>query len=146
MQVINSNRRHVVTWQDMAPDGYEPYHPLDKDMLYKEPYSIDVETGYIPDGSEVKIKLGFSRPMNRKQIEVAANGIECIYAGENVIKGDNGSGEVTEGAYTDGEVYMYEFICPQSCFFGNIVNVSVISDRVLPVTVKYCEIDVNQSK
>ena len=145
-EVINSNRRHVVTWQDMTPDGYEPYHPLDKDMLYKEPYSIDVETGYIPDGSEVKIKLGFSRPMNRKQIEVVANGIECIYAGETEIKGDNGSGEATEGAYTDGEVYMYEFVCPQSCFFGNTVNVSAVSNRVLPVTVKYCEIDVNKSK
>ena len=145
-EVINSNRRHVVTWQDMAPDGYEPYHPLDKDMLYKEPYNIDVETGYIPDGGEVKIKLGFSRTMNRRQIEVIANGIECIYAGETVINGDNGSGEVTEGAYTDGEVYMYEFICPQSYLFGNTVNVSLISNRVLPVTVKYCEIDVNQSK
>lgn len=145
-EVIKSNRRHVVTWQDMAPDGYEPYHPLDKDMLYQEPYGIDVETGYIPDGSEVKIKLGFSRPMSKKQIAVTANGTDCIYAGETVIKGDNGSGEATEGAYTDGEVYMYEFICPQSSFIGNILNVSVISNRVLPVTVKYCEIDVNQSK
>ncbi len=145
-EVINSSRRHIVTWQDMVPDGYEPYHPLDTDILYKKPFNLNVETGFIPEGSKVKIKLGFNRKMNKKQIEVSANGIECNYAGGTVIKGDNGGGDETEKAYSEGEVYFYEFLCPQNRFPGNIVSVTAQSNRVLPVTVKYCEIDINQDK
>lgn len=140
-EVINSNRRHIVTWQDMAPDGYEPYHPLDKDIFYNKPYTIDVEIGYVPEGSNATIKLGFGKKLNEKQVEISANGMKCELVGETEISGYG----VDEGAYTEGEVYFYEFTCPQSCFEDNIVRVSITSKKVLPVTVRYCEIDINQN-
>lgn len=134
-EVYNSSRRHVVTWQDITPYGCEPYQPLDKVILFRQPYSVDVETGFVPDGRTIKLILGFDKEIDGEKLSVTVNGKECLFAG-GLAKNN------MESVYTDENTFTYVFSVESSAVKNNIQTVQVTSETLHPVTIKYCEMDI----
>ena len=141
-EVINSSRRHVVTYQDMAPSGYEIYHPLGKNLFCHRHYQLPIETGVIPEGSKVKLILGFADEIKADKITVTCGGKECAFVGETEITGG------TENDLGGGLPYMpdgtktYEFSVDISNFVSNVQQVEITNLGVLPIKLDYAEFDV----
>ena len=62
-EILKHPRRHVVTYQDTCPDGWEPYDPLPLKVKAGTAATLPVETGCIPDGAGVTVLLGFSQEL-----------------------------------------------------------------------------------
>lgn len=71
--ILASPRRHIVMYQDIAPEGCESYRPLPMAVSGEEK-KLTVYTGEIPEEKEAKLILGFSEgtPTNT---HITVNGI-----------------------------------------------------------------------
>lgn len=141
-EVINSSRRHVVTYQDIAPAGYEPYHPLGKNLLFRQVYSLPVETGLIHENSTVKLILGFDREVKADKISVTFNGKECAFVGEAEVAGEAEKGLGGGLPYMPDGTKVYEFSVKTSDFPANVQQVEITNLAFTPVKLDYAEIAV----
>lgn len=141
-EVIKSNRRHVVTYQDIAPERYEPYHPLGKNLLFRQAYLLPVETGYIPEGSKAKLILGFDKEISADKISVTLNGKACTLVGETKVTGEAESGLGGGLPYMPDGTKVYEFSVDTSGFSANVQQVEITNQSILPVKLDYAEINI----
>ena len=141
-EVINSSRRHVVTYQDMAPEGYEPYHPLGENLVFRKAFTLPIETGVIPEGSTVKLILGFDKEIQPDKISVTLGGKTCTFVGEAAVTGMAESGLGGGLSYMPDGTRTYEFSADISDFSANIRQVKITNLAVMPVKLDYAEIDV----
>lgn len=141
-EVINSSRRHVVTYQDMAPEGYEPYHPLGKNLFCRRTYPLPVETGVIPEGSKVKLILGFDKEIDPDKITVTCGGEACAFVGETEVAGGEESNLGGGLPYMPDGTKVYEFSATVNDFAANVRQVEITNLGVMPVKLDYAEFDV----
>lgn len=141
-EVINSSRRHVVTYQDMAPEDYEPYHPLGKSLLFRKPYSLPVETGVIPEDSKVKLILGFDKEIDPDKITVMCGGEVCAFVGEAEVAGGEESDLGGGLPYMPDGTRVYEFSVTVNDRSTNVRQVEITNLGVMPVKLDYAEFDV----
>lgn len=141
-EVLNSSRRHVVTYQDMAPEGYEPYHPLGKTLFCRRTYPLPVETGVIPEGSKVKLLLGFDKEIGADRISVTCDGEACAFVGETEVAGGEESNLGGGLPYMPDGTKVYEFSVTVSDGAANVRQLEITNLGVIPVRLDYAEIDV----
>ena len=87
--IFNSNRRHVVTYQDFTPtkkgvfkhnilypnvlpEGFNVYKPFPMEILSGNEKEISVPVGYVPNGKKANIIVGLTKG-NIKDIEIIVN-------------------------------------------------------------------------
>jgi len=69
-------RRHMVMYQDIVPEGYQPYKPLPITVENGAAASVRVPTGPIPDGKRVLLILTFAQG-GPDTTSVEVNGTSC---------------------------------------------------------------------
>jgi hypothetical protein len=123
----NAARRHVVTFQDIAPEGVEKYRPLPMKITKAKPQSLLVHTGGIA-AETLTIYLG----ANTDKLRVSLNGKPCEPLGKAELP--ENAGYLREKT----EVYAWRAAGP---FPGGAQSVTIYSDA--PRIVTYAEIDVD---
>ena len=141
-EILKHPRRHVVTYQDTCPDGWEPYDPLPLKVKAGGTAALAVETGYIPDGAKVSVYLGLDQELDDPASLTVA-------VGENLLRND-GPSEVYGRAESDGsdvaqgycreDCFIYRFSLDGAAGLPNLLRLTVTNSGKT-VSVTYAEID-----
>ncbi|MBQ6163293.1 MAG: hypothetical protein IJK23_02330 [Clostridia bacterium] len=139
-KVLTLPRRHIVTWQDMTPEGWEPYAPLPLKVRWNRTAALDVETGYIPEGAAVTVYLGFDSALaDADSIALTVNGRPCDPAGKvddlSRFVGENDSG------YCRWDCTIYRYELTDASRLPNLLTLA-LANSGKTVNVLYCEVDV----
>ena len=141
-QILTLPRRHIVTWQDTAPKGWEPYRPLPLKLKRGKTAALAVETGYIPDGSAVCIYIGVNQPLDGEQLLLTADGRACGFGGKSEISGwSETTGGPVPGGYCEDGTYIYKYTLADTVKLPNLIGLS-LANKGAAVTLTYAEIDV----
>lgn len=141
-EAINSNRRHIVTYQDLVPDAYEPYKPLPIEVNKKKDKCLDIETGLIPNNKIITVKIGLKSKITEK-FHIKLNNSSLEFVGETIIYGSSGGDLITENAYAPEDSFIYEFKSTTNVFKSNIQKLTFENKDRSKAFVQYIEIDVN---
>ena len=124
-------RRHIVTFQDIAPQGVERFRPLPVKVTKAKPQSLLVHTGPVEAGS-LTIYLGVSPGTNAEKLRVRLNGKPCEPLGKSELP------EEANYLREPADIYAWRAAGP---FPGGTQSVAIASDGAA-VTVSYAEIDI----
>ncbi len=141
-EILKHPRRHVVTYQDTVPEGWEPYDPLPLKLRAGKPGTVAVETGYIPDGARVDVYVGLDRPLAEDELlTLTLNGGKCAFEGEAEVYGrsENGGADVPQG-YCRTDCFIYRFSAGNAAGLPNLQTLTFTGDRRVKVT--YLELGV----
>ena len=144
-EILKHSRRHVVTYQDTVPDGWEPYDPLPLKLKKNEPGTLEIETGAIPDGAAVTVVLGFEKALSDEAaLTVKANGVLCEAKGKTEANGraEAGGGDVPGGYCRAENAVFYAFTVPADAKLTNLLTLELTAGGGAPKVV-YAEADVN---
>ena len=142
-KVFTLPRRHVVTWQDTAPEGWEPYRPLPLKVRRGGSATLLIQTGLIPDGSKVSFLIGTKGPIEDGQLKLSVNGRECAFDGETVLMGFSESSiSPVEGGYCEDGTYIYRFTLADASGLPDLLALT-FENTEKTVKVTYAEADVD---
>lgn len=139
--VLNSNRRHIVTYQDTTPKDYEPYSPLPIKLKFNKKVSLDIETGLIPENRKVAVIIGTDSKKISK-FRVNLNNSELSYVGETKIHGSSGGDLTTEDAYAPVGTNLYLFECSLTKFENNVQKLGFVSTHLFAKHITYIELSI----
>ncbi len=133
-------RRHVVTYQDLAPMGCTAWNPLGSTFTGQQEFSV--LTGCVPEGAKATLILGIDpKQSDLENAEVFVNGFPCK---DFTPVTTYGHSEVTyklvENGYLEKDVETYGAKIPCKLPM-NRQNVTIISDK--PFTLRYLEIRID---
>ena len=141
-QLLSLPRRHVVTWQDTAPKGWEPYRPLPLKVKKSKTAALAVETGYIPEGSAVCVYVGTEKPLKDGQLSLTAEGRACTFDGASEIFGlSEATGGPVSGGYCEDGTHIYKFTLSDTKNLPNLIGLA-FSSASGTVKLTYVEIAV----
>jgi|GEM_PF-380823 len=143
-EILKYPRRHVVTYQDTCPEGWEPFKPLPLKVKAGDSAEIKIETGYIPENSEVHIYLGFdSDYQDLSPVAVSVNGISIAegVAAEVYGRSEVNGSDVLNG-YCDGDPHVYEFDLSDTKDLPNLLTVSIKNSSGKTFNIIYAEVSV----
>ena len=127
---LNASRRHVVTYQDISPDGYGPYKPLPLKVTAYNTQTLKVETGYISAVAGVTVIVGTKTPDKIKNITLKANGVLCVKAQD---------GPPADHTYADEDVILFRYTIENNDL-TNLQKLSFENTGILTVQIDYVEI------
>lgn len=141
---LNSYRRHVMTYQDIAPEGGDRYEPLPVASLKNHAATLSQKTGFIPEGATVRVYVGFTGKVKSSQITVTNDGSACSYGGEASLPSQS---EITtappiENGYLPKGSHLYAFTVQNPDKVGDVSYVTVQNNGVLPLIITYLEIEI----
>lgn len=142
--VYSSTRRHVMTYQDIAPEGQPRYQPLPAAALKNKPATLRQKTGFIPAGATVNVYIGFVNKVSSSRVTVKTNDIPCVYEGEGIIYADSEVGhaeDIPYGYLPEGS-NLYRFTVSDTSSLGNVLYVTVENNRSIPLVITYLEIEI----
>lgn len=140
--VFTLPRRHIVTWQDTVPAGWEPYKPLPLKVKKNSTAQLLVGTGYIPEGQSVSLLIGTKAPLQEGQLSLAVNGRACAAPCEAELIGySEASVAPVPGGYCEDGTYIYRCSLPDASGLPNLLTLAFTANGK-PVTVSYVEVDV----
>ena len=144
---LESHRRHVMTFQDIAPEGAERYVPLPVAALKNNAATLSQKTGTIPNGATVRVYLGFYGNDPPDKATVSVNGSSCSFDGEAVLpsENENGSEPIPNGYLPKGS-HLYAFVVDDPEKVGDVSYVTVQNDSVMPLFVTYLEVEIIPQK
>ncbi len=143
LTAADSYRRHVMTFQDVVPEGATGYRPLPVASLKSNPATLSQKTGYIPSGATIRVYIGFARKIDKKKVTVTVNGSGCDYNGEACLysENENGTGPIKNGYLPQGS-YLYSFTVSDPAKVGNVSYVTVKNDKITPLIITYLEVEI----
>jgi len=131
--LAGAQRRHVVTFQDIAPQGLEPFRPLPMKITKTKPRSLLVHTGSFEAG-ELTIYLGVAPGTKAEKLSIYLNGKLCEPLGKTDLPEQDTADYLREAA----DIYAWRARGP---FPGGAQSVMVYSGAGA-ATVSYAEIDI----
>ncbi len=140
---VYSQRSHVVTYQDIAPEGWEKYDPLPMTVDAGSTDSLKVETGYIPSGSEVKILIGTDTPDAIGGLQLTLCGKTCDFTGKTVAIGLNEAGQSAENIYVPDNSSVYGFSLSDPQELPNYLTLDFNNTGTDEINITYVEITVS---
>ena len=143
-QILKLPRRHVVTYQDTCPDGWEPYDPLPLRIRAGRTAELAVETGMIPDGAAVTVYLGLKKALPEDAaLAVSVSGTALTPAGRSEVygRGEADGADVPQG-YCREDCFIYAFTLEKAAGLPNLLTLSLANAGHGTVCVTYAEIDV----
>ncbi len=126
-EILKHPRRHILTYQDTAPQGYEPYDPLPVKLKKNRTAALQIETGHIPDGSEVTVFLGLSKELPADRLPtLAVNGKACSPGerGEVYGRSEADGSDVPQG-YCREDCFIYKYTLPDAKDLPNLQTVEI---------------------
>ena len=141
--ILELPRRHVVTFQDTVPDGWQPYDPLPMKVKKENSASLEVETGYIPDGASVSVFIGVeNEPENADDLRLTVCGRDCSAAVKDEVYGrsESGGDPVAQG-YCREDCHIYRFDLDDTAGLPNLLTLQ-FANAGKTVKITYCEVDV----
>lgn len=142
-EILKHPRRHVVTYQDTCPDGWEPYDPLPLKVKANDAATLAVETGYIPDGAAVTVYLGLEKELtDEAALTVSINGTVLTPEGNSEVYGrsEADGSDVAQG-YCREDCFIYAFTM-NAAGLPNLLTLTLTNAGRDAVSVTYTEIDV----
>ncbi|MBR0510790.1 MAG: hypothetical protein IJJ85_11795 [Clostridia bacterium] len=142
-EILKHSRRHVVTYQDTVPAGWEPYRPLPMKLKSGCTAALAVETGVIPKGSEVSVYLGLSKEVADGKLTLSVSGRETEYKGRDMVYGraESGGEDVELGYCEAGDAFVYKFTLSDAENLPNLLTLEISNgDRACNLV--YAEIKV----
>lgn len=142
-EILKHPRRHVVTYQDTCPDGWEPYDPLPLKVKANDAATLAVETGYIPDGAAVTVYLGLKKELtDEAALTVSINGTVLTPEGNSEVYGrsEADGSDVAQG-YCREDCFIYAFTM-NAAGLPNLLTLTLTNAGRDAVSVTYAEIDV----
>ena len=136
-------RRHVVTWQDTCPEGWEPYYPLPLKIKEGKTAELAVETGYIPDGAKVTVYLGLDRELldpSALTVSIGDTKLSCEGKSEVYGRSEADGSDVAQG-YCREDCFIYRFTLDSAAGLPNLLTLTAANSGKT-VRVTYAEIDV----
>ena len=141
--ILRESRRHVVTYQDTVPDGWQPYDPLPLKVRANQTASLDVETGCIPNGAAVTVCVGLAKELaDENDLTLTVCGKDCAARGRAEIygRGESGAEDVAQG-YCREDCFIYKFELNDPTGLPNLLTLT-FHNAGEAAKVTYCEIDV----
>ena len=132
--LLGASRRHIVTFQDIAPKGVERYRPLPVEVTESRSQSLQVHTGMM-ETEQITIYIGVTPKANTEKLRVYLNGKLCKPLGKSELP----EKEITNYLRKEADIYAWQAEGP---FLGGTQSVTIYSDSSQPVTVSYVEIDI----
>ena len=144
-EILKHPRRHVLTYQDTAPEGYEPYEPLPVKIKNGRSGELEIQTGYIPDDAQVTVFIGFEAeiPVNDAPA-LTVNGRECTEAVPDEIFGRNESdGSPVPQGYCREDCFIYSYKITDPAGLPNLLKLEITNRSGKTVKATYAEVFVN---
>lgn len=142
--ILKLPRRHVVTYQDTCPDGWEPYDPLPLKIKANKTETLAVQTGYIPDGATVTVYLGLSSTLSDDEdLSVSIGGKTLTAQGRGEVYGrsEADGSDVAQG-YCREACHIYVFSLENAAELPNLLSLTIADNGGGTVSVTYAEVDV----
>jgi len=130
--LLGARRRHVVTFQDIAPKGVGRFRPLPMKVTKTKPQSLLVHTGSF-EAEELTIYLGLKPNANAESLRVYLNGKQCEYLGKTALPEEDKANYLREEA----DIYAWRAVGP---FSEGAQSVTVHNNLMRSVAVSYVEI------
>jgi len=124
-------RRHIVTFQDIAPQGVEPFHPLPVQVTKTKPRSLLVHTGPVEAGT-LTVYLG----AGTGKLRVYLNGKPCQALGKAALP------EQGKANYLPEETGVYAWRA-EGPFPAGAQSVEIYTDVLRGAVISYVEIAVD---
>ena len=142
--ILKLPRRHVVTYQDTCPEGWEPYDPLPLKIKPGDTADLTVETGYIPDGAKLTVYLGLSNELSDASALTVRLGDTAFFAdGQSQIYGRaEAGGENVPQGYCREDCVIYQFTAENAAGLPNLLALALTNGGGKAISVTYAEIDV----
>ncbi|MBQ7638823.1 MAG: hypothetical protein IJS90_07980 [Clostridia bacterium] len=142
-EILKHSRRHIVTYQDTTPEGYEPYDPLPLKIAAGKTASLEIETGFIPESAKVSFYIGFNKEINPSDISLTVNGKSCSGAEKSEVfgRGESGGTDVPQG-YCRTDCFIYRFDLTDISDLPNLLSLTFENAGDIKNTVTYAEADV----
>ncbi|MBQ6020704.1 MAG: hypothetical protein IJL26_11080 [Clostridia bacterium] len=142
-EILKHDRRHIVTYQDTAPKGWEPYAPLPLKVKSGGTAELAVETGYIPDGAKVSVFVGLDRELTDADgLTLTVNGKECAPPVRDEVYGRSESdGSDTPQGYCSRDCFICRFDLKDANGLPNLQTLT-FSNSGKTVKITYAEIRV----
>ena len=141
-EILKLPRRHVVTYQDTCPDGWEPYDPLPLTVKSGSDAELPVETGYIPNGAAVTVYLGLKKELtDEAELTVSVNGAALTPAGRSEVYGrSEADGSDVPQGYCREDCYIYAFTFDNAADLPNLLTLFIANNGGSTVSITYAEI------
>ena len=143
-EILKLSRRHVVTYQDTCPDGWEPYDPLPLKVKADGAADLAVETGYIPDGATVTVYLGLKKELtDEAALSVSVSGTALTNTGKSEVYGrSEADGSDVPQGYCREDCFIYAFTLENAADLPNLLTLAISNTGSAAVSVTYAEIGV----
>ncbi len=141
-EIIGHSRRHIVTYQDTAPEGYEPYKPLPLKIKSGNTQELKVTVGYIPENKKLSVYIGVKKELTADSLSLAINGRSCIYEGISEVYGESERdfSPVLQG-YCSEDCIIYKFSLTDSSDLPNTLTLT-FTNNGKTAEISYAEITV----
>ncbi len=142
-EINEYSRRHIVTYQDTVPEGYEPYMPLPLKIKSGETRELKISVGYIPDNKRVSVYIGVKKELTDNALSLEINGRSCIYEGPSEVYGESEKdfSPVLQG-YCSEDCIIYRFTLTDSSSLPNILTLNFTNNEKT-AEITYAEITVS---
>ena len=143
--ILSLPRRHIVTYQDTAPAGWEPYRPLPLKVKKNAPAGLKLETGAIPEGAAVSLLIGTNKPLkDGAALTLTVNGAPCAFIGEDEVQGlAESDGGPVPGGYAPEGAHIYRYTLSDASALPNLQTLAFTGDGIQIV---YVELDVSPTR
>ena len=142
-EILKHSRRHVVTYQDTAPKGYEPYKPLPLKIKAGRDAVLEIETGYIPNGAHVSIYVGLNKETDENSFSLSVNDAQCSAPVRDEVYGrSEADGSDIPQGYCSEDCVIYRFDLTDTADLPNLLSLSFRSGSA--ATIVYAEVKVSE--
>ncbi len=141
-EILKHSRRHIVTYQDTVPDGYEPYSPLPLKIKSGKTEELKISTGYIPENAKISVYIGLKKEQDNA-ISLEIDGRACEYNGRSQIFGESEKdfSDVPQG-YCSEDCIIYEYTLDDCSELPNTLTLKLTNSQKT-ATVTYAEIKIH---
>ncbi len=124
-EILGYSRRHIVTFQDTVPEGYEPYDPLPVKLKTGKTATISISTGYIPENASVTVYVGLKNELaSENDLVLTLNGRACKAQGQSEVYGrSEADGTDVPQGYCREDCMIYAFTMEDTADLPNILDV-----------------------
>lgn len=135
--ILAAPRRHIITYQDIAPKGCVRYRPLPLPLKANEPQNISLPIGYVPGGRAAKLILGFSEG-NPEKCRIFCNGKACGEWNPCKVMALEDNLDPTDAGYTRSNVKI--FACNVAA--ESLERYQIVLEAAEDAVLNYVEVDI----
>lgn len=135
--ILAAQRRHIITYQDIAPNGGARYRPLPLPLKANEPQNFSLPIGDVPGGQAAKLILGFSVG-NPENCRILCNEKVCSEWSTCKVMALTDNLDLTDAGYTRSNVKL--FACNIAA--ESLDRYQIVFEAAEDAVLNYVEVDI----